>query len=194
MRWPVVAFFAYVLLGMELAVKPHLAIGPTRIAPSFIVPFIVFIAMSAPMLPTLWVALVLGAVFDLLSPRGDGAVPVLGPYALGYLIGAFLTLTLRGVMFRRSPLTMMFLAVLASLIAELVVVGFFTVRSVYTDSGAGWSAGAELLKRALSSLYTLATAGMLGIVLLPMASLFGFQDSHSRRSVRRGERRPSSTR
>lgn len=186
MRWPVVAIMAYVVLGLEAAVKPALAISPSgwRFSPSFIVPFVAFIALSGPTVPVLWVAVVLGMIVDLYSPREAGTLVVLGPYALGYMAAAYLVLVMRGLMFRRSPLAMMFLSMLGVALSELVVVAILTIRSVYPDA-AGWSAGGELASRMLGALYTVMTAGVLSIILFPMTPLFGFQDLHSRRFTRK---------
>lgn len=184
MRWPVVAVVGYLLIGLELTVRRALAIGPpdaATIAPSFIIPFLVFVAMSAPVVPTLWVALLMGLAVDLRSPRDGGTLLVVGPYALGYMAGAYLVVTMRGIMFRRNPLSVMFLSLLSSLLAELIVVAFFSIRGMYSID-TDFSAGRELLHRLLSSLYTaLTTAWVMALVLLPMTSLFGFQDPHARR-------------
>lgn len=185
MRWPVAAIVAYVLLGLELSLKDAMAVGSTHVAPSFIVPFVVFIAMSAPVVPTLWLALALGAAVDLTSPRGAAGYVVLGPYAMGYMLAAYLVLTMRGLMFRRSPLTVVFLSVLASAIAELIVVAFLSARGAVYHDGLGWNAAAELVNRMLSSGYTALTAGFLSLILLPMAPLFGFQETGARRFARR---------
>lgn len=183
MRWPVVALVGYVLIGLELTVRRALAIGPpdaATIAPSFIIPFLVFVAMSAPVVPTLWVALLMGLAVDIRSPRDGGTLLVVGPYAIGYMAGAYLVVTMRGLMFRRNPLSVMFLSLLASLLAELIVVAFFSIRGMY--SATDFSAGRELVHRLLSSVYTaLTTAWVLALVFLPMTNLFGFQEQHARR-------------
>lgn len=186
MRWPVVAIMAYVVLGLETAVKPALAISPSgfRFSPTFLVPFLTFVALSGPTVPVLWVAVILGMIVDLYSPRDTGELVVLGPYALGYMAAAYLVLVMRGLMFRRSPLSMMFLSILATAMAELVVVAFMTIRSVYTDPSA-WSAGSELANRLLGALYTVMSAGVMSLILFPLTPVFGFQDIHSRRFIRK---------
>ena len=186
MRWPVVVIMAYVVLGLEAAVKPALAISPSglRFTPSFIVPFLTFVALSGPTVPVLWVAVVLGMIMDLYSPRDTGTLVVLGPYALGYMAAAYLVLVMRGLMFRRSPLSMMFLSILGVALSELVVVAIMSFRALYPDP-TSWSAGAELASRMLGALYTVMTAGVLSIILFPLTPLFGFQDIHSRRFARK---------
>jgi len=187
-RWPVVAIFAYILLGMELAVKRAFAIvlpDAAMIAPSFLVPFVVYIALSAPLLPALWIALILGAAVDLRSPRDAGALVVLGPYALGYMAAAYFVVVMRGFVMRKHPLSLVLLSVLGCGLAELVVVTFFSIRGLYTMSE--FSAWRELLHRMASSVYTGASALLLAAVLLPLSNMFGFHDPHARRQMgRRG--------
>jgi rod shape-determining protein MreD len=186
MRWPVVAIIGYIVLGLETAIKPAFEISPSglRFSPTFVVPFLTFVALSGPTVPVLWVALVMGMIVDLYSPRETGSLVVLGPYALGYMAGAYLVLVMRGLMFRRSPLSMVFLSVLATALGEIVVVALMTFRSLYSEPST-WSAAQELANRMLGALYTALSAGALSILLFPMTPLFGFQDIHSRRFIRK---------
>ncbi|MGE3107348.1 MAG: hypothetical protein AB7G11_12780 [Phycisphaerales bacterium] len=184
MRWPVVIIFGYVLLGLELTVKRALGIGwdSSLVTPSFIVPFLVFLAMSAPLVPTLWVALVLGFAADILSPREGGTVLVMGPYALGNMAGVYFVHTMRGLM-RRHWLSVVLLSILASALTELVVVALFSIRGLYTPTEfVAWS---QLLIRLASSIYTGATAAGLALILLPCSGMFGFHDPHQRRFASR---------
>jgi hypothetical protein len=184
-RWPVVVIFGYLLLGLELTVKRALAVGPpgaASIAPSFIIPFLVFLALSAPLVPTLWVAMLLGAAVDICSPREGGTVLVIGPYALGNMAGVYFVYTMRGFM-RKHWLSLIFLSVVAGILTELVVVAIFSVRGLYTVTE--FIAWRELLRRVLSSLYTAATATALALLLFPMSGLFGFQEPHQRRFASR---------
>jgi len=143
------------------------------------VPFIVFLALSAPATSTLWVALILGAMVDLRSPRDAGTAIVLGPYALGYASAAYLVLTVRGLIMRRHWLSPIVMSVLACGLAELVVVAFFAVRGIYIVSE--FSAGPELVHRMLSALYTGATAAGMSLLLGRMSGVFGFNDTSHRR-------------
>lgn len=180
-----VVIVAYVMLGLELSVKRALAIGPpgaASIAPSFIVPFLVFLALSAPLVPTLWVALVLGLAVDICSPRGASADLVVGPYALAFMAGAYFVFTMRGLM-RRHWLSVIFLSIVASILIELVVVAFFSVRGLYSASD--FVAWRELLRRAAGSVYTGVTAAILAAMLLPASGVFGFNEQQHRRFASR---------
>jgi hypothetical protein len=189
MNWPVVAVFAYVLLGLELALKPALAIEPPGIAPSFVLPLIAFVALHAPALPTLWVALAIGLVLDLTDPvlAADGRyeVTVMGPMALGCLGAAYTSLTIRGLLVRRNPITLVVLAVLVSAIAGVVAVAMLSMRSIY-DGAVVLRPTEELLRAVLSAVYTGGSATVLAIVFVPLSGLFGFhQETHGRRMARR---------
>ena len=47
MTWAVFAIAAWLLMGAELGVRHALALGPSWVAPSFVVPLLVFVAMFA---------------------------------------------------------------------------------------------------------------------------------------------------
>lgn len=190
MNWLVALVVGYLMLGFELSVRPALGIGPTGVAPSFLVPLMVFVALSAPPLHALWYAFLLGLLMDLTAdyPTLDAqhSLTIVGPVALGFLAGAYLTLTMRGVMIRRNPLAMVFMAVVAGALANVVIVAMLSIRVFYGDPIA-YSPGQELLSGILSSLYTAGSAALLTLVLIPLTPLFGFQDTRSRRFIRRNQ-------
>ncbi|MBX3402170.1 MAG: rod shape-determining protein MreD [Phycisphaeraceae bacterium] len=180
MRWTVVLFAAAVLLGLDQAVRHHLAIGHTVIAPSFTLPLVVFIALFAPPLGALWTALLVGLVIDLASPRGAGAITVAGPYALGYLVAAYFVLTVRALMYRRNPLTLMVLSIIACAMAEVIIVTILKIRTVYSDAYV-FSGFSQLAQRLLGALYTGVAALVMSFVLFAMMPIFGFHDPRERR-------------
>lgn len=184
MRWPVVVMVGYVLVGLQMGlVNEFLRLGHTNAVPSLIVPFVVFVALFAPPLPALWTALLLGLTIDLASPRGTGVI-IAGPHALGFTLAAYLVITVRPIMMRRNPLTLMVLSIIASALAQLVVVAIFSFRGIYPDPFA-WFPMRELIERLLSSLYTGATGLLLAFVLFPTMPMFGFNDAHLRRPLGR---------
>jgi hypothetical protein len=190
MNWPVVAIFAYLLLGLELALKPALALEPSGIAPSFVLPLVAFIALHAPAMAALWVALCIGVVLDLTDPTlaADGRyeITVLGPMAIGCLAAAYTSLTIRGLLVRRNPITLIVLAVMVALIANLVAVAMLSMRSIY-DAALVVHPTDELVRGVFSAGYTAGSAAVLAAIFTPLAGLFGFhQESHGRRMARRG--------
>jgi rod shape-determining protein MreD len=179
-RWPVALLFAYLALALELAISPALALGQTRVAPSFAVPFFVFIALFAPATPSLWTAVLLGLAVDLTSPRGPTGLVVPGPNALGFLVAAYMVLQVRGFMIRKNPLTLVFLAVVAAALAGLVVVLIFSLRGLYPDPFE-FRGSSELWTRVLSAVYTAATAAVLALPLYILHGLFRFSEPSGRR-------------
>lgn len=186
MNWVVFAIGAWLLFGAELGVRS--ALGPSWMAPSFVLPLLVFVALFAGPTTVYWAALALGLMTDLtnLVEAGEGAgrLVVLGPYAIGYLVAGQLVLTLRGVMIRRNPLTLAFLAVMASVVAHIVVVAFMTAHALYGEAFV-WSAGREVAQRLGVSVATGVSALALSLVLFPLSPALGFQTGQSRRFSRR---------
>lgn len=171
--------FAWLAFSLEMGLKEALTLGGGGIAPSFVLVLMTWVALGASPQTALWTAIALGAGMDLASPRpfGDGngggaAAVVFGPYALGYLLAAQLTLTLRGVMFRRSPYTLALLTVLTGLVSGAVVVSLLFVRSMYEPLDI--HATAELLRRSGGALYSGGAALVLSPVLLALNSTMGF--------------------
>lgn len=179
---------AWVAVGLETGLKPALQLGPTPIAPSFIVPVAVLIAMFAPSAVALWSCLLLGVLADLTwsIPRTDtGLATLVGPYALGYLLGGQLVLALRGVMVKRNPLTLGFLSGAAAIVVNVVVVAIITLHPFLYDEPIHWNPTSQLLARLSAALYT----GVLGILLAPgllaIAPFMGLPTPGTRRYFRR---------
>lgn len=189
MRWLMFVLVAWVMLGLETGLKPALQLGPTPIAPSFVLPLAVVIAMFASSSASLWACLILGLMVDLTwkIPRTDyGTATMIGPYALGYLLAGQLVLTLRGIMMRRNPLSVAFLSACAAAVANVVVVAIITLHTAFYTEPIEWSAPQQLLARLSSALYT----GVIGLVLAPVllfvAPFMGLQTPGTRRYVKRG--------
>ncbi len=187
MRWFVFLILAGVMIGLELGLKPGFALGGRPIAPSFVMVLAVVVAIGAPPKHAMWACLILGLCMDLTFDQalgdGHGIVNVPGPYALGYLVAAQLTLATRTLVFRKNPLTIALVSIFASLVANVLVVAFFTLRSMYDP--VVWSASSELGYRFLSALYT----GVLGLVLSPLFLLLnpvlGLTSGLHRKGIRR---------
>lgn len=190
MRWTVFAFFAYVFLALDMGLRPMLQIGEQAVAPSFILILMVWIASMGPTHAVRWAALILGLLFDLsvsypTSPPKDGVVAVVaGPYALGFVLGALLTLQLRGLVYRKHPFITGLLTLLAGACAFVPAIFLLTMRRIIlTGMGAEhvihWVASAELVHAFLTVLYSSLIAVPTGWILNRTIGLFGFQ-SHPR--------------
>jgi hypothetical protein len=180
------ALLAWILLGLELGLKSALELGATGIAPSFIVPMGMFIAMAATPTRSVWSCLILGLVLDLTSslPGAAGSPVIVGPWALGMVLAAQLVLAIRPMMIKRNPLTVAFLSVVGAGVAQIVVVAILTGRGiVYGDLA--WSAGPELVRRLGSALYTGLAGYVMALGLIPLAPVLGLQLGHQRFQPRR---------
>lgn len=188
MNWLLYALGLWVLLGFELGAKGVLELGPTGVAPSFVIPLAIYVALGAPPIHALWACLIAGLALDLTGRVGGAEAVIPGPNALGLMLAGQFALAARGMVIRRNPFTLAILSVLGALIAGLVVVAIFTVRS-FLVGDPGWDPGQQLLSRAGSALYTGVTGFLLALVLIPSAGAFGFHsDALGRGGAGRGGR------
>lgn len=177
---------AWIFLGAELGLKDALALGPMNIAPSFMFCLLTFLAMfTAPPRPS-WIALALGIMMDLTFriPLRDGAgsATIIGPYAISYLLSVQLITALRGVVIKRNPLTMGFLALVGSVVCNVSLVAIFTFRLWYGDPiELGTHPSRELLARLASCAYTGGLATLLALVLFPAGAWMGIGGGTKRR-------------
>lgn len=178
MRRSAVLVYGYALVGIEMVLPAALRLGPTSVAPSFVVPMVVFVAMFAPAVQAYWTALLLGLSLDLLVPWG-GQVFVPGPRALGMLAAAYLVVTIRTVI-NRNLLALIVFSILAAGLMQIVVVALLTFRSLYTLP-IPWHPREELVQRMLSALYTGGSAALVGLVLFASTRMFRFPDPYTRR-------------
>lgn len=188
MNWVLFALVTWVALGLETGLKPALQLGPTPIAPSFLVPVAVIVTLFAPSAIALWACLIIGVLADLTwsIPRTDGGIATLvGPYALGYFLAGQLILAMRGVMARRNPFTVAFLSGIGALVINVVVVALITLHSFYDDP-IDWRPTQQLFSRVLAAGYTAILGFFLAFALLPIAPWLGLAAPGSRRFVRRG--------
>jgi hypothetical protein len=188
-RWTAFALFAWLLLGLEVGFKDALHLGSSGVAPSFVIPFAVFIALTAPPTAAVWACLILGLGLDLTTavPVREGAIgspTLVGPYALGLALASQLVLAIRGMLIRQNPLTMGVISFLASCLLYLVVAAMLAVRVLlpYHDAVAMHSLS-ELLGRLGSAAYTGVLAVVMAFILFPLAPLLGVHVGHSRHHV-----------
>jgi hypothetical protein len=188
-NWLAFALFAWVFLGLEKGLKGALEIGPSGIAPSFVFGLLTLVAMSAHPVRVAWAAVLLGVAMDLCFEHplkdGAGAVTIIGPYAISYLCGCQLIIALRGLMIRRNPLSMGFLAFAGSLVAGIVMLTILWIR---TGLGApiAFSAKSAFIAVLGSTVYTGLVSVLLALALLPFAHLMGLPVQTQRRFGRRG--------
>lgn len=167
MNWVVFAVVAWVLFGCEIGLRDALQLGDSSIAPSFVMPLLVFVALWARPGASLVAALLIGVTLDLIhtwpTERGQDIV-IVGPWAFGCMLAAYTTLNLRTMMFRKSIVTIAILSVIGAAIAQIFGLALLTVRSSYDDILLP-SAAAELWPRLASSVYTGVTALLVAPIL-----------------------------
>jgi rod shape-determining protein MreD len=185
-NWFVFAFISWIAFGIERALLVYFDAGSGGVMPSVVIPLVVFVALHAPRTHTIWAAIVLGVVSDLLSPMvhvDGGASTVLGPHALGYLLVCQFVFAIRGMVIRRNPLTLIFLSLVGALIAQILIVAIFTLRG-FIDDDLFWRAGPELIQRLLSAVYTMLGAIVLSFVFFALEPVFGFHSAVPTRYAR----------
>jgi hypothetical protein len=192
MRWPLPFLLGYLLLALESPVREALRLGPTSSSPSLVFPLVVFVALLASAPAALWTALLIGLAVDLSTLRaaalGDPIV-IVGPHALGYLLAAYTILTIRPIVMRKNPVTLVVLSIVGEILASIVVVAILGLRQIifrgsWAD-GLGLSLTSDLWHRIIGSCYTAAAAILLAALFFPLFSWFGFQDQSARRPFAR---------
>lgn len=186
MNWIVFVVVAWISFGIERALTPVFDRASGGVSPSLVVPLLVFVALYAPRRHALWGAIALGFVWDLLSPlthADGGSLNLIGPYTLGCLVAAQFVLSVRGMVIRRNPLTLMALSFGAAFIAHLVLVAIVTLRALAGDHVA-WDASDELFQRLFSSFYTGIAGLILALAYFAMTPAFQFHTAVATRFAR----------
>jgi rod shape-determining protein MreD len=189
MRWIPFLLLAWVFVGLEIGLRSAMPFGEGGVAPSFALILAVYVAMGASHAHALWAAVLLGACVDLASRRalagtgGPTDLTVLGPNILGFALSAQFTLTMRGVVFRKNPIALAFLAALGALVCAVVVVGLLSIRSLYDPID--FRPGLSLWQGLLSAGYTGLVALPIGMVLLMLNPFLGFYAGPTRRGIGR---------
>jgi len=175
-NWLIFALTTYVLLGLQVGLRPLLMIDVAGgVFPSFLLILMVFLGLSAAPMTVAWAALILGCLIDLMPTTGD--VAILGPAALGYLVGSYAVVQLRSLLFRESILTLAIMVFAVGLFVNLTEVAIYSFRGLgflADDPIPGWSAFDELVRRFLVLLYSAAVAVPVGWALFRMGPLWGF--------------------
>ncbi|GEM_PF-1021357 len=178
MNWIVFGIAAWLVLGVQWGFAGALKLGSTDIVPYFPVILVVWVGLWAKASHAMAAALVVGALWDIkahVTTISGEPVVVLGPQALGCLLGVYLVLTLRGVMLRKNFLTIVMLSGVAALLCQLVATVLLTTRGAIDPAVYFGPPLGEFGGRAASSLYTGAAAALVGPALEALKPLFGFQ-------------------
>ncbi|MGD9690856.1 MAG: hypothetical protein AB7K52_15060 [Phycisphaerales bacterium] len=189
-----VAVIAYVLVGLDQAMFETLEVGGC--SPRLVIPLLVYVAMYAPARSALWLGLCVGLATDLLSAmtiRNIGlsepiGVRLIGPNAVGYLVGMYAVIVLRGYMIKRSPGTPPALTLVAASLAGIAAVAIVSFRyqlhttfRLIDPASWEWRSGTELLLRLGAALYTAIVAIPLSLLFRPLTRTMGLDDTPHRR-------------
>ncbi len=147
---------------------------------------VVFIALFAPEIIALLVALLLGALVDLSPGYGElvGGAHLIGPHALGYFVTTILVLKIRNVVFRRRVFTIAVLTAAAVIVTGATEALVLLVRGIlpWTPAieGGGFS---DLIKLFGTAIYTGLLAVPLGWCLLATIGMWKFHSPTGRRAT-----------
>ncbi|MCH2162928.1 MAG: hypothetical protein MK085_13800 [Phycisphaerales bacterium] len=188
MRWIVFILLLAICLTLDQAFLQVIAIG--SIFPGTCGALVVFVALFAPRPTALWAALLAGTMLDLGSPAVDAQghpYYVIGPYALGFVLGAYLVLLLRSIVFRRNPLTVGMLTLPFLLAVSVIFLAIWSIRGFYADAQLPWhseSVTSQIAQMIGWATYSALLALPLGWLLLITWSLWGFDQLPARPSRR----------
>lgn len=183
MRWVVFLIAAVICVVLDVSFLDGLAPDAARlIRPSLTAVLAVFLALSAPRMTALWACFLLGLLLDLSSPvTHEGRVLYLvGPFTLGYVAAAWLTIRTRPVLFRQRALTIGVAATVFVVVVHVVVVLLYAVRSLHPGGGVSWT-DASIARtfgvRLLAAAYTGLVAVPAGWLLVKSVPLWGFHST-----------------
>lgn len=173
MRWLVFFIFTFVLLTLEVGLRPlwALPIGPYRdAAPSLLLILGIFISINASAGVVISAMLLLGSLCDLTQPIGKlepvREIVLIGPAALGFFLGGLLTLRLRTLVFRDSIITLVVMTFTVGLFIHLATVLIIGARAwLPTDPIPDWHVASQLMQRAMGVIYSAVIAIPLGMLL-----------------------------
>jgi hypothetical protein len=166
MRWAVFAIAVLAAVAFDTSLARVLELGGVQ--PHALPAVLVFTLFSIPRRLALRAAVLAGLVADLLAPviQSDGTVLVVpGPRILGFALGAFALLQLRGILYRQNPLAGAF-ATFAFGAAVAVTYGFaWSVRALLLGTSTPWwpSTGAA---EAMHGLLVATVDGVFAVPLL----------------------------
>ncbi|MEE9212155.1 MAG: hypothetical protein V3U29_05830 [Phycisphaeraceae bacterium] len=172
MRWLTFAIFVYVMLAAEIGLRPLVGVpyGASFVGPSLMLILFVHVAMSAPPLAVAWAALVIGLLVDLTHQA-----PIVGPAALAYLLGAYVAMQLRVMVFRDSALSLAAMTFAVGVFVHLAVVFLLVIRGLPflpSDPLPDWDAPGQLVFGFFELLYTTAASIPVGMLLRKLESMW----------------------
>ena len=202
MRWLVFGIVSYVGLALQIGLQPVLSVSAGSagvVTPSFLLVILVYVGLMAPERVVGWTALILGLLSDLISPVGvasggamGGDVVIIGPMAIGFLVGGYALVQMRGYVFRKSVLSLAAMVLVVGVFVELVSVALLTMRGWPWLAGEvvpGWVPADQLVRSFFTVLYSVALALVIGWLLMRSEWMWGFSAMAGRGAGIYGQRR-----
>lgn len=165
---------AYVLLALQRGLVPAWEVGGTT--PNLLLILAAFVGVSAPRTTALLALLILGLLLDLMpGPLRDSGV-ILGPHAVGFLVGGYALLQLRGMLFRESIITIVVMVGVLGGFCALVEATIYLFRGLpwLANDPLSWSIARQLGHEAREVFYSALVAVPVGLGLLGTRRLWGF--------------------
>ncbi len=179
MRWAVYLAVLILAIVLDTSFTGLFAIGEVR--PAVTPCVVVFVCLHAQRQTSLWAAFVAGLLVDLTNPSlfaGEQPYHLIGPAALGYVLGAQLVLPLRSMVVRRNPLAAGVLVLLFCLASMLVTTAIFSARGWYAGTNPPWMPDRSALAYlGRESLRAVASGALAVVAILPLqaaSGAFGF--------------------
>ena len=180
MRWSVFIIFAYLFIAVQLGLGDLFEVREVR--PEFLFIFMIFVAALAPTQIVFKSAVVLGILSDLFTvylTTEHQNITIIGPHALGYMLGAALALQVRTMLFRQHPVSITLMVFMGGLTAHLTTIFLISIRWLLGEwitvwPAYQWSPTDQLVERFLMVLYTTIMALPVAWILLRLAPLFAF--------------------
>lgn len=177
MNWLAFAIAAWVACGFEYGLRDAFRLGETPVAPSFLLILAVFVCLWASPGAVLSACLIIGMLMDFIFLQQiqgtEQWLTILGPHALGLLLGGYAVLNMRALMFRRNALALAFLCIVAGALMHILAWALLYLRGVWGDPVFGGVAG-ELGYRLAGAVYTGVMALVIGLILGLVRPVFGF--------------------
>lgn len=143
MRWSIYILAVLLAVAADSSVGGILKVGDAQ--PRFLPCVVVFALLSAPRVHAVRLAMLAGLIADLLSPslRADGSqLVVIGPWTLGFALGALAILPLRSLLYHRNPISSGFATLVFSLLASVAFVAVWVLRlKLIGDDSPSWWPG-----------------------------------------------------
>lgn len=177
MRWLLFFITTYAAAALSVGLGGLVSVGASNLRPDLLLVLLAFLALQAPQHTALIAALILGLTRDTLASPVPDAPGLVGPFAVGFVVGHFAILQLRHLLVRDSIITLALMVLAAGLFAHLTAAALLTLRGLpflAAQPVPGWSALGQIGSRLVEILYTGLFALPLGWLLIRFKPLWRF--------------------